>query len=300
MDGKCGRFAMLAAAAVVSSPMPVAAAEETRVLAPSTRWQLDYGEVRCRLARVFGEGDDEIALMFDQFYPSDRFTMTMAGNRVRRLGSSGMVKMRFGPGETESREVTPQRAEFPEFGRALIFSRLAPGQPEYVEEDPDEVSGDPEPLAIDIERAATVEWIDVGTRSQSIALELGGFGDAMAALNLCSQDLLQHWGVDAERHLTMTRRARPTNFGEVADAVARFYPLRAARSGEEADLLLRVMVDAGGAITSCHVAEMTSTEYIRTEACKHFEKRAEFEPALDAAGQPIDSNFVTSIIFRIR
>ena len=59
------------------------------------------------------------------------------------------------------------------------------------------------------------------------------------------------------------------------------------------------MVDASGAISSCLIAKMTSAEYIETNACEEFERSAEFEPALDAAGQPIDSYYVSTILYRV-
>ena len=45
---------------------------------------------------------------------------------------------------------------------------------------------------------------------------------------------------------------------------------------------------------------MTSAEYIETNACEEFKRWAEFEPALDAAGQPMASYLVQTIIYRIR
>lgn len=56
-----------------------AAADEPLVLKPTSNWQVDYAEDKCRLARKFGEGDTLTVVMFEQDGPSERFGMTFGG-----------------------------------------------------------------------------------------------------------------------------------------------------------------------------------------------------------------------------
>ena len=59
-------FKTLLVAAVSFLPLTsVEAADEQRPLeiAPSTPWQVDFGEARCRAARVFGEDEEQTILI---------------------------------------------------------------------------------------------------------------------------------------------------------------------------------------------------------------------------------------------
>lgn len=48
------------------------------MLKPAGPWNLDVGENRCRLNRLFGEPGNQHMLAFEQFYPSDGAGLFMA------------------------------------------------------------------------------------------------------------------------------------------------------------------------------------------------------------------------------
>ena len=46
---------------------------------PSSQWQLDYGDTRCRIGRIFGEGETETALYLEQVEPSESLHWIVGG-----------------------------------------------------------------------------------------------------------------------------------------------------------------------------------------------------------------------------
>jgi hypothetical protein len=86
----------------VSSPA-IAAAPAPLTLKPSSKWQVDYGEERCRLVRQFGEGKQTALLFMDLYGPSEYYRLTIAGKPVRTALQKGDATIRFGPVEEEQK-----------------------------------------------------------------------------------------------------------------------------------------------------------------------------------------------------
>lgn len=61
---------------------------------------------------------------------------------------------------------------------------------------------------------------------------------------------------------------------------------------------LRVIVNPQGRVEDCAIIKATETEKLELPACKVMED-ATFEPALDAAGQPMRSFYATTITYVI-
>lgn len=272
--------------------------------APSTPWQVDYAEDSCRLARRFGEGDQSIVLMIDRFRPGDHFRMTLAGKPLESVRPRQAVKVRFGPKERE------QELQFYE-GRvgelpALLFEkamRIAP----LTEEQESlraqlERSGRAhmfEAPTLDATRAEEVEYLHVAARgSTPKVLETGSLGNAFAALHGCTEELLTHWGIDVEKHRTLSRKpvpaGSPGTWLRPSD-----YPPEMIRRGAQAIVHFRLIVDPDGRVSECRIQQATQGEAFSEAVCNAFRRRARFEPALDAEGVPIKSYYSTTAIFRI-
>lgn len=94
-------YKTLLVAAVSFLPLTsVEAADEQRPLeiAPSTPWQVDFGEARCRAARVFGEDEEQTILFLEQYSPRDQPRWIVAGEAIKDLGRSHRLDIEFGPG----------------------------------------------------------------------------------------------------------------------------------------------------------------------------------------------------------
>ena len=77
------RRAAFALAAIATVTSPAAAAADPVVLKPSSPWNVDFAETKCRLARLFGEGDDRHLLGAVPMRASSARTAWLSAARLR-------------------------------------------------------------------------------------------------------------------------------------------------------------------------------------------------------------------------
>lgn len=296
-------FPVIAAAAVLIWPATRGTAREPLRLQPSTRWVLDYAEDSCRIARGFGDGDRLVTLALEQYEPEETFKVKLIGKGVRLSGSGQLdVALRFGPHEAQLKTtaMTGTAGTDP----VLILEgeqRLAPLT--KAEEDAQKdgyrrgVDVDPAPLGQAREAAAT--WLEItrGLRG-GLVLETGRMDKPLAALRKCAWDTVGHWGLDVEQQKRLSRKlaekpkSRP--WLHASD-----YPPKMIQGGYQGIVHFRLIVDATGTPTSCHIQQSTRPREFDDAVCRGVMKRARFEPALDASGKPVPSYWVQTVHFRM-
>ena len=152
------------------------------------------------------------------------------------------------------------------------------------------------PAEVDGQASLEIDAPRVGT----ITLETGQLAPLYRSMNACMDDLVKSWGVDLERQAERAIAPRLTNAPVIERILIDKYPQRALRNGEQADLHLRIMVDAQGAVTDCVVTYMTVAESFGDAACMDVKRRAVFEPASDEAGRPMASFYTTRLRYTMR
>ena len=258
-------------------------------LQPMSPWVLEFAENKCRLARWFGTEGDKHLLMFEQAAPQSGFGLTMAGPAIRRfhgrdsfrIGMQGTAPMqereRFESGDVEG------------IGKAIILARHSLGANRS--EDGLRNAG------INVEQAAAVDRIVIERSGRVVSFETGNMGDAFKALNVCTSDLLESWGLDPAQHQSYVP-PRWLNQDSVERGITASYPRQALLSGEQGIFRMRVIVEADGTVGECLVENATETERLESPACGEM-RRAQFAPARDAAGQAMRSFYATSLTYRI-
>lgn len=267
-------------------------AREPVVLQPSSKWNVDFAPNKCRLARIFGEGDNQHFLFFEQYYPSALAGLTVAGPELSRYRSRQRTSLTFYEGQEEFRS-EPFTGELEGIGNAVIYSNVHIGHGVAPEGDDDDDALDVPQL--DPELGDRVEYVMVEQRGRPVRFETGPLGDAFAVLNTCTQDMIREWGLDVDQHLSARRRPEWTNQQAVVRRIVDQYPASALRSGEQAILRMRVIVSEDGKVEKCSIDASTTNE-LDSPACREME-RAEFEPALDAQGEPFRSYYATTITY---
>lgn len=272
------------------------AADQPVVLAASSNWHLDYAEQSCRLARTFGDAEALSVVFLTQHGPSGSFEMTLAGESLDRFTSNRDVMMQFGPSGAE-RETKPFTGDVEGVGPALIYSGLdLEDESEETEEDTAEVATSLP--AIDVERASGMDYIEISQRNRGVRFATGPLDKAFAALNACSENLLGSWGLDVERHRSLTRMADWTNSEAITSRIVRDYPAKALRRGEQAIVRALLLIDEKGGVDRCDLTNATNSEALPAEACRALDD-AVFEPALDSQGQPMRSFYITKIVYKM-
>lgn len=270
----------------------VQAASTALVLEPSSPWSMDYAEDSCRLARIFGTGDQSVFFYIERFAPSTEQFVVVAGKPLSRYEKKP-VGLRFSP-DAPLRESTIFWGTHGSFAPAVIAPTV-----DLVEKPAGEPSTDSLFAVVSPEREKSINAFEVMTgKNVAVRLNVGSMGAAFEAMRKCTDELVTHWGLDVEVHRTLTSRAIPrTSPGKWVTNDD--YPSEALRKGAQGVVPFRLIVGADGVPTDCLVQRPTEPANFNEIACKLLMKRARFEPALDSTGKPVKSYYSSTFSFII-
>lgn len=291
------------AIALVSTPCSaIAAKPEPLTLKPSSAWHVDYAKDRCRIARVFADGNEKTFLFFDRYGPGEYFRLTVAGNPVQTSREKGDVAVQFGPSE-KAQQLHFFNGTLDKMP-ALVFTSGARVAPPSDQE-----------IAAIAQRAPGDEWIDLAPVSdarlkaisnisigaplrRTLVLETGPMRAAFRASDKCIDDLMTTWGIDVEKHKTMLRMPIPQQT-PARWIVSSDYPMKMLTSGQPAVVEFRLSIGTNGVPTACHIQSTTRPKEFDDAVCKSVMRRARFDPALDATGTAIASYYRSTVRFQI-
>ena len=77
------------------------------------------------------------------------------------------------------------------------------------------------------------------------------------------------------------------------------YPRRAEREGIEGNVGVTITVGTDGRVASCRVSNSSGSSDLDAAACDGMTRYARYDPALDAAGNPIQDTVSTTIVYRL-
>ena len=297
------KFMCLLAIASITSPPIFAAAPEEMRLKPSSKWNVQYADDSCRLARIFGEGDEQVLLFMDRYSPGDSFRLTLSGKPMETKATDRPLKVQFGPSEKE------QKLEFytgdlnKDTPSIIIKSRISMAplteeQWKLLAANAKSKSPIVMPVPrIDPARISAITYISVGQPLRATyILETGSMGKPMAALSACIDELITHWGVDVKRHATLSKHAvpisSPANWINWQD-----YPSKLLEKNQDGLVNFRLSIDDKGLPTQCHIQQTLRERGFDEAVCQSLMKRARFTPALDANNVPIASYYLSSVHF---
>ena len=290
----------IAAVAVVTFSIAANAAKEPIRLEPISKWEVNYADDSCRMARKFGDADQYGVVIFDRFGPNDVFSLTLIGPVFKIIGNSDVVDFRFGPNEDQ------QSAEFfvGTIGEALPTlilrgnHRIGPqtkAEKEAIKLHKDDPNYTLAYVGPDRE-AAVSELTILRPLRKPVQLSLGSMKAPFSAMNKCIDNLLTFWGIDTKRHAKRSKRViaqgNPSQWITSND-----YPLRILQKGQPALIAFRLSVDETGKPSACHIQKSIGGKEFDDASCKALMKRAKFQPALDAVSKPMASYYIGRIIF---
>ncbi len=307
-------FTALAASAAIlaASTGPVLAQEAPRVFERDGPWALDAGEDSCRLARSFTDGESTLALAMERNRADNMVRLVLVSDAIRTFRTADQIGYSYLPANDQRsamfvRSETADGQAYFNLGNIFIgpdpFAAFAAGPgggPGAGGPPPGGGAGDMPAMVIppydreaEQEFAATIRGIALNEGLlQPIRIEIGSLGGAIEALQACTDDLLRSWGLDWEAHQTMTRRAAPVGpaYEWIPRGTVGFQDF--GKFGGASNPF-RVMVDASGQPTSCHVHWPTLEARQNDAICEAIMENGEFTPALDADGEPMASYWMT-------
>lgn len=98
---------------------------------------------------------------------------------------------------------------------------------------------------------------------------------------------------------SQARGVSPKGQSRWARRIQENYPSRALREETEGTVGVRVSVGPNGRVTGCAVTASSGSSILDDAACKGMDRYARFDPALDAAGNPITASWSTRIVYRL-
>lgn len=290
--------ALAAVLATTLAPIAVAAqanAEQAgpRVFTRTGQWQLEAADEECRIARAFTNGTDQIALALERNRADNLVRLVLVSNALATYRTAEEMGYRFGPaGEQRSARYIHAEMDggqhYFNLGNVLLGTFAPPAADGAL------------PLydrAAEQEYATAITSIEINAGlTAPVRLETGSLRAAITALEACTDDLLRIWGLDWEKHQSLTRRAAPD--GRASD----WLPEGTVGFGDFASFAggrnpFRVMVSAEGQPTSCTALWVSLDASKNERICNAIMERGRFLPALDAAGQPIASYWMADYFF---
>lgn len=292
-----GRLSLIPVAALAGLAAPVCAKDARMVLEPITQWNVDFGEEKCRLARVFGDAKNKHLLFIEQGGPETNFVLVAAGPAFERFRRPNRISIQFGAFPPIEKPA-PMLGNMEDGAATLIYSRLNFQERPNSEPDAEESEVLDSLAKIDTESASKIDAIRMHYGKRTVVFNTGNIGEAIKVMNECALNFVESWGLDRAAHESMTRLPEWTNMKAIAREIQESYPSEALRKGESGIFRLRVIVEADGSVSDCIINNATTTDSLQSPACSEM-KRAEFKPALDKNGAPMRSFYVTNVTYRL-
>ena len=292
-----GMLSWVAAASLLAAPA-AQAQEETTVFKPAGNWTADYGDDYCRLIRTFTDGQREFSLALERLQPGAQVRLIVVGEGMRPFRGAEQVAYQFLPsgssGKTRYvRSETPEGKSFVSFEPVALaprpaFAPPAPGTPPA----PPAYSRTDEQVAA---RAITGFALTEGLISP-VRVETGSLRAPIAALQACADDLLKVWGLDPEKHKTMTVPPilNPSPQGVLPQGTVPFSEFDKLGGGANQ---VRLLIGADGKVTACSIYTPSLSQTLNDKICSLAKERASFQPAKDAGGQAMASVWMGSPMF---
>lgn len=293
------RLSAAAAALLVLTSAPVVAKPPV-LLAPSTKWHLNYSEDSCQLTRGFGTGADQVFLYLEQFAPGPLYQARLIGRPFRN--SDRIAKLTIAADDGKPMVFSALTGTMGDKQPMLVFSIpiLAKGAPGSVglaapaAGGGEQQSESPPAFVVDGSKQGNEVRINPPGAGPDLVLQVGPMLKAVVSMQTCMDELLTHWGIDAVAHKTLQRLPKPLN-NPGRWMTTDDYPEGALRGGESAVVNFRVTVASDGRVSGCAIQRATRGPEFVKRTCELIRQRARFEPALDATGKPIASYYVNAV-----
>lgn len=257
--------------------------EELRHAGP---WTANFDTNACHLIGQFGTDKAAVSIRITRYAPADAFDLSLLGERFRRFELHLRGGVSFDPSAkiTKSDILAGTVGKLPMVivGRTRLDNWRAANESDI-------------PPVITPAMEAAVKSLDfeIGYRKR-VRLLTGSMGKAMATMRSCMDGLVKTWGFDPAVEATLSRPLQPLR-SPATWLVSSDYPDGALSQGHSGIVHFRVDVDTSGKVESCHVLSATKPSDFELATCRGITKRARFEPALDAKGQPVRSFHVNTV-----
>jgi hypothetical protein len=274
----------------------LAEAHDNAQFRPTGPWSIDYADESCRLIRNFSDGHQDMSLYLVRYLPGPYIRLGVAGNTQIIGRSRPTAKYRYSADKKEriSSLLEGQLGD----GRKIVFLRSA-----------DILDAIPTPEQLQATEGTKLSWlvneelaaartVDSVELDGKFDFQLGPMEAPIKQLQSCIADLVTtSWGLDMNRMLHMSVRAKPLNNPQTWISSSD-YPPEMLKARLEGVVAFRLIIDPQGSVSQCFV-DVDKQGPFQISTCNAVKKHARFSPALDADGKPMPAIYTCSVQFRL-
>lgn len=251
------------------------------VLQRSGEWSVHRQLDVCYVRGDFAGPGGTSSLLISRSFPTSWFDLTILSSNVSDPGSDPQVTLQFNPYERQATYV-------PSPGWGASVNQLRVNDVRFdgqSRRDALRSGTNPPPILESDEQA--VDRLILRTPAQRLyRFELGSMAGPMRELRNCVGEMVRSWGYDPAvlENIAQTPvpANNPGNWVTQAD-----YPPGDLRAGSRGTVVFRADVGTSGRVESCTVTESSAPESLNRLTCELIVARAQFRPAMDAAGTPM-------------
>lgn len=255
-------------------------------LDPVGPWNAHTENEVCKLRRSFGPDDNRVSIELARFGPSSSMQLVLFGNALKPIYRGRSYTVAFGslPAYSSERAMTAKDSN----GTEVSLLQL-PGlgaSPEDIRKAADAVATG-RLVTADSELAANVSTITISIKGNApLVLKTGSFAKPYSVWNQCIDAMVVNWGL----HPKVRFSKAPVPIGSPRDWIKpKDYPANALQQYKGGMIYFRLSIDASGKPTQCAIQRAVNEGEFALTTCSVLMKRARFQPALDAAGNPVPS-----------
>lgn len=277
------RLLPLAALVLGSSP---ALAAPARQFEPASQWQVDNEPQICRLSRSYQSGDDKVEIRLEQFRPGMAVQATLIGDAFLKVPNDVLFKFKVRLGKMgQPFDATPMNLTMPDGRRALLLRQiyLSKGVP---------ANKEAWPAAADLAQIDELGF--TAPLMGEVVLQTKTLARAMEEMRRCHDRMLAAWGYDPAVQSSLSRQ--PIPLGSPGQWIRpKDFPREQLRRRVDSLINVRLDIDASGAVKACHVPRAYTPRDFSQITCARMIENGRFAPALDSAGKPVASYYVSSV-----
>jgi hypothetical protein len=284
--GRLSRLGLqIASVALLATPIGAQAPSAPLPMEPASHWVADYSEDNCALRRVFQAGEDNAVLQLRQYSPGDQFEISVASETLERLGEDPQV--RFEPDDHWYVVRSPLSVP----GDGLEGFQYT----DSLKRNADKAELHWSEAGREARERAITGFAVAGAFERDLVLRTGTMRQPIQALRTCMDAMLERWGLDPAVQRTLSRGTVPIDLVGWSRKIQQYYPATAL--GRDGRVHVRMIVGADGMPVSCSIRAGEAEPIFQRAACSTMMEYSRFQPALDAAGSPVDSYYVTTIVY---
>jgi TonB family protein len=245
---------------------PAAASSEP--LAPVRPWNLDYGDTQCTAAREFGDTSKPFVLGIVPAPDGETYELLVSRPRSGpdfATEMPGTVDFGNGPIKAWLLYWGAKRGKSSIYQWRISAGEMAAGR-----------------------NATHVVLHASGGETFDFRLSL--MPALLDGLEKCTADLRRYWNIDGEKDGSI---ASPSKGDVRAIFTSDDYPGDAMDNRQQGTAQYMLLIDEKGAVAACHVLKPSGVPVLDAMGCQVIRQRAKFSPALDKAGKPVRSTYVT-------